>query len=89
MQKLVGIFNNCLDDAYDANSAPTDELDIDGDGYVECTEHSVNTWIGTRPTGFTDCDDSDALVYPSAIEVCDGQFNNCSDTGNLIITTQE
>ena len=31
------------------------------------------------PNGYTDCVDSDATVYPSASELCDGQYNNCDD----------
>ena len=26
-----------------------------------------------------DCDDADITVYPGASELCDGQYNNCSD----------
>ena len=31
-----GVFNNCLANNYDADSAPADELDGDGDGFVDC-----------------------------------------------------
>ena len=37
--------------------------DLDGDGY----------------TADEDCDDSSALINPSAPELCDGQDNNCND----------
>ena len=30
----TGVFNNCLANNYDADSAPADELDGDGDGFV-------------------------------------------------------
>ena len=27
-----------------------------------------------------DCDNTDSTVWPGAPELCDGQFNNCSDS---------
>ena len=56
---------------------PSDERDDDGDGYVECTWDSGG-WDGTSSVvGDEDCDDGDALEYPSATEICDGQDNDC------------
>ena len=44
-------------------SVPSDELDDDGDGYVEC-DFSSTTWIGsTSVVGGEDCDDTDAFTY--------------------------
>jgi len=40
----------------------TDELDIDGDGYLECAD---------------DCDDEDEDFAPDAPELCDGFDNDC------------
>ncbi|QQR86112.1 MAG: S8 family serine peptidase [Flavobacteriales bacterium] len=54
-------------------------VDADGDGYGQpATEAIVCTDPGP---GFTqsggDCDDTNAAVFPSAMEVCDGLDNNC------------
>ena len=58
-------------------STDTTEDDNDGDGYVACSEDSGG-WDGsTTPTGYDDCDDSDASVNEGATEVCDGQDNDC------------
>ncbi len=52
--------------------------DGDGDGYGD-----ASTTLDTcdEPSGYvtddTDCDDTDATVYPSAPELCDGQDNDC------------
>ena len=29
--------------------------------------------------GYGDCDDSDSWVYPGAPDLCDGQYNDCSN----------
>ena len=29
--------------------------------------------------GYEDCDDDDAVVHPTAEEICDGQYNDCDD----------
>ena len=63
--------------AYDVEPAPADEIDNDGDGYVECTLTTGVDWRGdTVPTGDEDCDDTRATVYPNAVEICDGLFNS-------------
>ncbi|MEC8380306.1 MAG: putative metal-binding motif-containing protein [Myxococcota bacterium] len=76
-----GQFNNCEDTSYVANSAPDNEIDTDGDGYVVCTDFDSSTWGGDgNVIGGSDCDESlttGSTVYPNAPEVCDGQFNNC------------
>ena len=59
--------------------APFPELDNDTDGYVEC-ESFEETWEGSLSVdGGLDCDDEDVSVYPSATEVCDGQYNDCTN----------
>ena len=46
-------------------SLPTDEVDDDDDGYVECTLDS-NGWDGVGSKSGDDCDDGDDTIYPSA-----------------------
>ena len=59
------------------NSLPTDEVDNDGDGYVECTVDGAG-WDGTGlHNGGDDCVDSNATIHPSATELCDGLDNDC------------
>ena len=59
--------------------APFPELDNDTDGYVEC-EFFEETWEGSLSVdGGLDCDDEDVSVYPSATEVCDGKYNDCTN----------
>ncbi len=47
---------------YAANYNPCNAGDFDGDGYSECDG---------------DCVDNDALIYPGAPEICDGDDNDC------------
>lgn len=52
--------------------------DLDGDGYGDPL--SPVTECGGSIEGvadMTDCDDTDASVYPGAVEVCDGLDNDC------------
>ena len=75
-----GVYNDC-NGRGGATSAPANETDNDADGYVECYD-GTTTWdvAATLPFNGRDCDDNDATVYPTASELCDGQFNNCNDT---------
>jgi len=52
-----GIDNDC------DGAIPTDEDDIDTDGFMVCE---------------ADCDDGDDTVYPGASELCDGLDNDCN-----------
>ena len=75
-----GRYNDCSSLTYSATGMPSNESDVDGDGYVECTPTNGVPWSGdVEPTGYTDCVDTDGTVYPSASELCDGQYNNCDD----------
>ena len=78
-EECDGVYNNCTASSYSATSAPDDELDDDGDGYVDCEGFSSSGWKGSSAVvGGEDCDDDAATVYPGATEECDGQFNDCS-----------
>lgn len=58
-------------------SIPADEVDDDGDGYVECIFDSI-AWAGdSLVVGGEDCDDNDLNSYPGATELCDGIDNAC------------
>ena len=65
-----GLDNTC------SGAVPTDEVDDDGDGHVEC---SFNTpWLGAPGVvAGSDCDDTDPTVHPNAAEICDGLSNVC------------
>jgi len=67
-----GIINDC-----DTANLPPNEVDDDGDGYVEC-QIDASGWEGsTSVVGGDDCDDAEADNYPDNTEVCDGIDNNC------------
>ena len=56
---------------------PVDEVDDDGDGYVECPI-DVNGWQGdVSVIGGGDCDDTQASIAPTGVELCDGLANLC------------
>ena len=55
-----------------------DEIDDDGDGFVECTlDVAVADWSGSAISGGDDCLDSASSIYPGATEICDGADNDC------------
>jgi len=62
---------------------PSDEIDHDGDQYVEC--QGWNDIQGDNPEilGGGDCDPSNPQAYPGAPEICDEADNNCSDLQDL------
>ena len=53
-------------------------VDADSDGYGEASS-ALDACVlpAGHVTDGTDCDDSDASVYPGASELCDGADNNC------------
>ena len=84
-------FVECLDNFYaDANSCVCEGV-LNATGvltYSNCiwngstctpdlTSIAPMGWSGGAITGFDDCDDTNTTIYPSATEVCDGQFNDC------------
>jgi len=71
---------DCDDTDGTTSPATTWYRDSDGDGYGDSATTRVQcaTSAGYIRTG-GDCNDGDASVYPSAVEICDGIYNNCSD----------
>ena len=75
-----GIDNDCdgETDESDASDVIDWYLDLDGDGYGDPSE---SVYRCEMPAGYvgdsTDCDDSDAMVSPSGVELCDGFDNDC------------
>lgn len=74
-----GLDNNCdgtTDD--DAIDRSTWYVDDDADSFGELGQSTLDC---NQPTGYvsdsTDCNDSEALIYPQAAEVCDGIDNDC------------
>ena len=73
-------------------------LDSDGDGYGDSAQVISDC---AQPPGYildgTDCDDSDAAIYPGAQEYCDGIDQNCNGNnfyeedldGNGLMACQE
>jgi alpha-tubulin suppressor-like RCC1 family protein len=91
-----GIDNDCDGEIDDADtsvfsqSGTTFYVDNDGDGYGD-TDNTEKRCAITQ--GYTsqplDCDDENATVYPEAIEICDGLFNNCTLRGSLSLPPEE
>ena len=61
-----GLNNDCSENG-DLSSLPFDEIDDDGDGFVEC---EVVEWKGSNtPLGGGDCDDEDPLTFVGSGEL--------------------
>ena len=75
-----GIDNNC-DGSTDEGVLIMFFRDADNDDYGD---PNVFTQACSQPSGYvsdnTDCDDSDASIFPGATELCDGVDNNCDGT---------
>jgi hypothetical protein len=74
---LCPTFENCnrIDDTGDGLLGD-DEIDHDGDGYLEC-----GPWSGFDPNvlGGGDCEPLVAGVHPGASEICDGLDTDCTN----------
>ncbi len=55
---------------------PADEADADGDGYLACDGYE-DVQGADGVLGGSDCDDSEAAIYPGAEEVCEGLDTDC------------
>jgi len=76
-----GIDNDCdgLVDGADADLTSIEwSIDSDSDGFGD---GSISLFQCSQPIGYSafagDCDDNDASNFPTNIEICDGQDNNC------------
>jgi hypothetical protein len=72
-----GLDNDC-DGSIDEGVKTTYYRDADSDGYGDAATTSSAC---TAPSGYvadrTDCDDTTAVTYPGATEICDGLDNDC------------
>lgn len=74
-----GLDNDCdglIDDADDDVEAQEWYLDSDGDGFGAEAQAFCSPPADRIEQG-GDCDDNNAEVHPDALEVCDGQDNDC------------
>ena len=85
-----GFDNNCDTQIDEGLTLTTYYADLDGDGYGDPNQAEDAC---SQPTGYvtdnTDCDDTNAAIFPGNPEVCDGLDNNCDtaiDEG-LALTT--
>jgi hypothetical protein len=72
-----GVDNDC-DGEIDEEVRNTYYTDADGDGFGDpsLTSEACQPGAGESVNG-NDCDDTDAGIYPGALEVCDGLDNDC------------
>ena len=65
-------------------SLPSDEVDDDGDGYVECVVDG-NGWDGSSINGGEDCDDTNGSTFPGAFETIGDEVDSDCDGGEICI----
>lgn len=75
-----GVDNNC-NTLTDEGIPTTDYFsDTDSDGYGDPTTLFSSCYQPSNMvTNATDCDDTNPSVFPNAVELCDGYFNDCSN----------
>ncbi len=75
-----GLDDNC-DGVIDEGVTQTYFADVDGDGFGDpgATVEACSAPTGHTTSG-TDCDDTEASVFPGAPELCDSLDNNCDGT---------
>ena len=76
-EQCDGLDNNC-DGAVDEGVGDTYYADSDGDSYGSA---AFPRQACSKPPGYvadaTDCDDTQSMVHPGAVEQCDGLDDNC------------
>lgn len=77
----AGIDRNC-DGMVDLAPHVLLYADADGDGYGSDIDYNYFS-VCALPTGYVenggDCNDGNASTYPGAVEICDGEDNDCND----------
>ena len=73
-----GLINTC------GGSLPSDEMDDDGDGYVECVIDG-NGWDGSSINGGEDCDDTNGTTFPGAFETIGDEVDSDCDEGEICV----
>ncbi|MBI4592288.1 putative metal-binding motif-containing protein, partial [Candidatus Uhrbacteria bacterium] len=82
--ELCDLVDNDCDNTTDEGVESTFYADADDDGYGDAasTETACEADDGFVSDS-TDCDDTDATVYPGAPELCDDQDNDCDSDGSI------
>ncbi len=80
-----GADNDC-DDAVDEEGLTTWYTDADGDGFGDPLTAALDCGADGRVPDPTDCDDTDAAVFPGATEVCNQVDDDCDGTNDEGVT---
>lgn len=83
--------DNCNTDIDEGTEQVVFFRDDDGDGHGVPGEEEVFTGCALQPglaPNDDDCDDADPLHYPNAVELCNGQDDNCNEEADeeLLVT---